>query len=84
MDKTTPEDVNFYREAAREKHDKMVSANTAKNVFTILYAVWWGWSMVDTYTNYPYKTGNEQYSFHIGLQKYEEGLQPTIQFSYQF
>ena len=35
LEKTTPEDVNFYREAARDKHDEMVSTKTQAIVFTI-------------------------------------------------
>ena len=87
MDKTTPEDVNFYREAARDKHDEMVSTKTQAIVFTILTVGVYTWSAIDAYINFPYKglfLGSEKFDFNLGLQEHQGGVQPRIQFSYQF
>ena len=87
MDKTTPEDVNFYREAARDKHDEMVSTKTQAIVFTILTVGVYTWSAVDAYINFPYKglfLGSEKFDVKLGLQENKGRVQPRIQFSYQF
>ena len=87
MDKTTPEDVNFYREAARDKHDEMVSTKTQAIVFTILTVGVYTWSAVDAYINFPYKglfLSSEKFDVKLGLQEHKGGVQPRIQFSYQF
>ena len=87
MDKTTPEDVNFYREAARDKHDEMVSTKTQAIVFTILTVGVYTWSAVDAYINFPYKglfLGSEKFDVKLGLQERQDRVQPTIQFSFKF
>ena len=87
MDKTTPEDVNFYREAARDKHDEMVSTKTQAIVFTILTVGVYTWSAVDAYINFPYKglfLGSEKFDVKLGLQERQNRVQPTIQFSFKF
>ena len=87
MDKTTPEDVNFYREAARDKHDEMVSTKTQAIVFTILTVGVYTWSAVDAYINFPYKglfLSSEKFDVKLELQEHKGGVQPRIQFSYQF
>ena len=87
LEKTTPEDVNFYRESAREKHDEMVSTKNQAIFFTFIAVGVYIWSAVDAYINFPYKglfLGSEKFDFNMGLQEHQGGVQPRIQFSYQF
>ena len=87
LEKTTPEDVNFYREAARDKHVEMVSTKNQAIVFTFITVGVYTWSAIDAYFNFPYKglfLGSEKFDFNLGLQEHQGGVQPRIQFSYQF